>query len=131
MVMEPMAEASASMKEGMERRKLREGLKKKGIKRKRDDTEGDETPTSEKVPIPRDEERKKKKVKGLKEPNPLSVKKPKRKMTKIDGNVLAKQDSTEISRSGIDAQEASNDIQDSLARKKRKRKHKSSNPIEG
>ena len=81
MIMEPMAEATEQFKSREERQKFRSGLKDRSLgKRKRDDDEedkqdagDDETSAAdkEKAPTP------KKKSKGLKGPNPLSMRKPK------------------------------------------------------
>jgi U3 small nucleolar RNA-associated protein 23 len=75
MVMEPMSGASASVRTGNEREKLRGGVKKNlPLKRKRDDVEEDEG--REKDAEERQPKRKKKTY-GAKGPNPLSVKKKK------------------------------------------------------
>ncbi len=87
MVMEPMAEGSVGVRDGIERSKFRNGLRGKGSvlsgKRKRGEDEGSDVNMAEgkqadsgaggdeKAAI-------KKKIKGPKGPNPLSVKKPKR-----------------------------------------------------
>ena len=87
MVMEPMAEGSVGVRDGIERSKFRSGLRGKGSlslgKRKRGEDEGSEmnvtegkqansgAGSDEKAAI-------KKKMKGPKGPNPLSVKKPRK-----------------------------------------------------
>ena len=83
MVMEPMAAGSVNAREGLEREKFRSGLKTRGIgKRKRD--EDDNVPNAgeeqEMRSMTETDGRagKKKKTKGPKGPNPLSVKKPKK-----------------------------------------------------
>ena len=126
MVMEPMADTSAGVKEGMERGKLREGIKSKGNKRKRDFVEEEETTTKREVNTAEGVETKKRKIKGVKGPNPLSVKKPKRQSVKADEDASSKQDLIEFSKDGVITQEASNDMGNSVDRKKRKRKHRSS-----
>lgn len=81
MVMEPMAERSAEVREADEKGKVRAGLKARrgaevaGEKRKAEDEEDGEGGggEGEEEPAP-----KKKKAKGPKGPNPLSVKKPKK-----------------------------------------------------
>ena len=86
MVMEPMAASSADAKEGMEREKFRSGLKTRGTgligKRKRNEDDGDLTAGmgQEVQGIAGDDERteKKRRTKGPKGPNPLSMKKPKK-----------------------------------------------------
>ena len=127
--MEPMAEASASVKEGLERGKLREGLKNQGTKRKRDIMEGKDTPANGEAPTSEGGEKKKKKTKGLKGPNPLSVKKSKKQLTGVDKSASITQDPIELSGVDTDAREDKNEIQNSLTRIKRKRKHKSSKSI--
>jgi U3 small nucleolar RNA-associated protein 23 len=76
MIMEPMADISRAEQEGLERGKLRAGLAKRsthyGNKRKRED-DGQEA-----TQLP-PEERKKRKIKGPKQPNPLSMKKKKKR----------------------------------------------------
>lgn len=86
MVMEPMAESSVNAKAGIERDKFRTGLRRNGLavreKRKRVDELGDERlegisdPNS--IDAQSEERRKKKKIRGVKGPNPLSVKKPRK-----------------------------------------------------
>ena len=129
MVMEPMADTSAGVKEGMERGKLREGIKSKGNKRKRDIVEEEETTAKKGVHADEGVEPKKRKIKGIKGPNPLSVKKPKRQLVKADEVASTKQDLIGISKDGIIIQEASNDMQNSADRKKRRRKHRSSKSL--
>lgn len=90
--MEPMAESSIGVREGMERGKFRMGLRGKtqaaSLKRKRNDSSdaerghagnanGDHVARDgegEEQPLP-----KRKKIRGPKGPNPLSVKKPRKK----------------------------------------------------
>lgn len=89
MVMEPMAEGSAGVREGVEREKFRSGIRGRvaGLgKRKRGDEEGSDVEGGKGDGQSRDdtavggEEKaaKKKRVKGPKGPNPLSVKKAKK-----------------------------------------------------
>lgn len=90
MVMEPMAERSVVEREGVERAKLRGGVKGRGKgggggsgggggeKRKREGEQGEGKGGGE-------EERKKKRVRGPKGPNPLSVKKAKKGVVGKDG----------------------------------------------
>lgn len=89
MVMEPMAESSVGVREGMERGKFRSGLRGKGhigSKRKREssiDAEPgdvqDASGVDHEKAIYGEQAPKKKKLRGPKGPNPLSVKKSKRK----------------------------------------------------
>ena len=87
MVMEPMAEGSVGVRDGIERSKFRSGLRGKGSlslgKRKRGEDEGSDVSVTEGKQVNsggRGDEKAaiKKKMKGPKGPNPLSVKKPKR-----------------------------------------------------
>ncbi|KAL8967614.1 MAG: hypothetical protein Q9197_005340 [Variospora fuerteventurae] len=85
MIMEPMAETTIGVKEGMEREKFRTGLRGRPTKRKRDHDEdkqagnddhsnkedGDDAGGDEKA-------KKRSKARGPKGPNPLSVKKPRK-----------------------------------------------------
>lgn len=79
MIMEPMADATVGNREREEKGKFRDGLKSRGsgsLKRKRE--EGDEAGEKQ-GEVGDDVSKKSKKRKGPKEPNPLSVKKPKKK----------------------------------------------------
>ena len=150
MVMEPMAEGSVGVRDDIERSKFRSGLRGKGTlllgKRKRgadedsdvNETEGKEatsgTGGDEKAAI-------KKKMKGPKGPNPLSVKKAKREASsitrtenehggkelpldlgKVDANPKPLTTTAHIIEGALD--EAPNPP----AKRKRKRKHKSKQP---
>ncbi|KAL2041355.1 hypothetical protein N7G274_005737 [Stereocaulon virgatum] len=91
MVMEPMAEGSVGIREGIERSKFRSGLRGRGAgllgKRKRKEDEGSDVRKDKHVTSVAEDEVttvKKKKTKGPKGPNPLSVKKGKKEL----GNVL-------------------------------------------
>lgn len=135
MVMEPMSEGSAGVREGMERGKLRGGVRGMGVsvgeegglgKRKREDGGEKEE----------EGERKKRKVRGPKGPNPLSVRKAKRKgegeskdegkegghgvTSKSDGNV----DGSREGRAEL-ATDGGEVLNSAGSKKKRKRKHKS------
>lgn len=86
MVMEPMAAGSVNVREGMEREKFRSGLKTRGTgvvgKRKRSEDDGGpiagEDDGSKSITEGDERVGKKKRMKGPKGPNPLSVKKPKK-----------------------------------------------------
>lgn len=84
MVMEPMAAGSINAREGLEREKFRNGLKTRGIGKRKRDGDDDNVPTAVEEQgmrsITETDGRagKKKKTKGPKGPNPLSVKKPKK-----------------------------------------------------
>ena len=87
MVLEPMAESTINVKEGIERDKFRTGLRVRLGKRKRDDADEKE---AESISRPEDDAAhggdqamgdpaaKKKKIHGPKGPNPLSVKRSKK-----------------------------------------------------
>lgn len=127
--MEPMAGTSTEVREREERGKFRDGLRGastsgQGAKRKRDDT-NDESGAQDKTSC----EAKKKKpyVKGAKGPNPLSVKKSKKK-SDIDGS---KTGSQQEASKGLHTAEGTKDTEVAEAptegdiKKKRRRKHKS------
>ena len=147
MVMEPMAEGSVGVRDGIERSKFRSGLRGKGSlllgKRKRgededsdvNETEGKEANSGaggdEKVAI-------RKKMKGPKGPNPLSVKRPKREASSIPrtenehggkalpldlGEAEANPKPSTITAHIIEG--ALDEAPNPPARRKRKRKHKS------
>jgi len=127
MIMEPMADATAGNREREEKIKFRDGLKSRGsgsLKRKRED--GQET--GEKPVSTEDDPKKSKKRKGLKEPNPLSVKKPKKRS---DGNTIkpgvleAKKKESNIEPSN----QAATDGSEPSLRRKRKRKHKATTAV--
>lgn len=152
MVMEPMAESSVGVREGIERGKFRMGLRGKGqavsLKRKRGDSSDAETGNAQEPNIPNDdngaaEERapKKKKIRGPKGPNPLSVKKPRKGKENKDGRAKESKDLAEAQEVSLaktkqietDHQEAStidvneeapSEPQKPPAKRKRKRKHK-------
>ena len=147
MVMEPMAEGSVGVRDGIERSKFRNGLRGKGSlssgKRKRgedEDSDGNETAGKqanngaggdEKATI-------RKKVKGPKGPNPLSVKKPKGEASSISRpenehhEKALPLDLGEVDANPIPSTVTAHIIERALdeapnppARRKRKRKHKS------
>ena len=145
MIMEPMAESSVSVREAIERGKFRTGLRGRefggGAKRKREkeeegsDAVGNKARTTEGADLGEERALKKKKMRGLKGPNPLSVKKP--KIEKVDekredkdrnlsntasagpkGRHTTKVDGTTANEGPLD------DAQTPSAKRKRKRKHK-------
>ncbi|KAL9103433.1 MAG: hypothetical protein Q9163_001535 [Psora crenata] len=136
MVMEPMAEGSAAVREGMERGKFRSGLRGKVAarpeKRKREEKEevketaGDDAGEGEDG----SEIKKKKRSKGPKGPNPLSVKKPKKETVKVgkyigelepgDGEVGLADDIISV---GEEA--TSEDPHQPAAKRRKRRKHRS------
>ena len=148
MVMEPMAAGSVNAREGMEREKFKSGLKTRGTalvgKRKRDEDSGDATAAKgqEAIQVTESDERagKKKKVKGPKGPNPLSVKKPKKttvddqkEKTRIParldealGDPNARDRGAETTPSIVEIRDGPfHEMQGRDAKRKRKRKHKS------
>ena len=146
MVMEPMAEGSIGVREGVERGKFRAGLKGRnisGVKRKREAEDEVDTDTvagsGDAPPLGGDDKVekvvKKRKARGPKGPNPLSVKKPKKEKPQLEAKShndsgLKKTDKEEVntgSLSAVDSNiiEASADRTETTpAKRKRKRKHK-------
>lgn len=153
MVMEPMSEGSAGVREGMERGKLRGGVRGgvrgTGVgvgdeggwgKRKRGEEEGRKRKSGGEEK--EGEERKKRRVRGPKGPNPLSVRKAKRKGEGVEKAVGKEGGDGVVSNSKRKAGEAregraervldGEEVQDSAGiQKKRKRKHKSGAPATG
>ncbi|KAI4217811.1 MAG: hypothetical protein LQ349_009010, partial [Xanthoria aureola] len=93
MVLEPMAERTVGVKEGMEREKFRTGLRAKPGKRKREpeDEQAVEVPKHEEDELVDGEDKenderpaKKRKTRGPKGPNPLSMKKAKKEKTRTE-----------------------------------------------
>ncbi|KAL8708334.1 MAG: hypothetical protein Q9220_006809 [cf. Caloplaca sp. 1 TL-2023] len=96
MVLEPMAEGTIVVRNGMEREKFRTGLRGKVGKRKRDDEqeqyaggsdqveEGDANNDDKENKEKDEPEKKKKKTRGPKGPNPLSVKRAKREKIPVE-----------------------------------------------
>ena len=144
MVMEPMAAGSVNAREGLEREKFRSGLKTRGIgKRKRD--KDDNVPTAGEEQGMRSMTEtdgragKKKKTKGAKGPNPLSVKKPKVRVSDVEeettregglnetpGHPDAGERMAGAEISAVDIVDGSlSETHDREAKRKRKRKHKS------
>jgi U3 small nucleolar RNA-associated protein 23 len=124
MIMEPMADATVGNREREERSKFRDGLKSRGsgsLKRARDD--GDEA-EEEQGSIQNDISKMSKKRKGLKEPNPLSVKKPKKKQQGEDSKpAVSEAKEMDNGVGGLD--HATSGGSDPNIKRKRKRKHKS------
>jgi U3 small nucleolar RNA-associated protein 23 len=123
MIMEPMAGATGEYREREEREKFRAGLKRGGgsRKRKRDDDGNEDGRERE----PEDEASKKKKKfrGGPKGPNPLAVKKPKKK-AEGEGTELAPKDD---SKRGVEIRSPNQETADGSepkVKRKRKRKHK-------
>ena len=148
MVMEPMAAGSINVREGMEREKFRSGLKTRstGIigKRKRDEDDGGpiagEDDGAKSIPEGDEKAGKKKRTKGPKGPNPLSVKKPKkstardqREETTREGGLgeasVYPNAAERIAENGVSAVDIVDgpfdETNEREAKRKRKRKHKS------
>ena len=135
MIMEPMAAGGRGVREGVERRKIREGVERvrPGAKRKRGDGEGEADEA--------ESQKKKKKTKGPREPNPLSAKKKKAKApTQQEGNEAAEQEGyqedqgvvqqrrVEIDKLPAKEVTVDNALSEGAEKRKRKRKHKGGVP---
>ena len=117
-----MADSSKDVRLGVEKEKLRAGIKAKPQKRKRSDVEEADKPAAADGQD-QEGERKRRKTKGPKGPNPLSVKKPKKKELVNLGVMNAISDPQTIAPS---APAAAHESPDQIIKAKRKRKHKSS-----
>ncbi|KAL8989560.1 MAG: hypothetical protein Q9169_008336 [Polycauliona sp. 2 TL-2023] len=138
MVLEPMAERTVGVKEGMEREKFRTGLRAKPGKRKRepDDEQANEGVEQEKPELADGDDKengekpaKKKKSKGPKGPNPLSIKKGKREKPRVeeavDLSALADDRNEDRLEKEVKIIERTDDgTEPSLGKRKRRRKHK-------
>lgn len=123
-LMEPMTNATEEHREREEKSKFKMGLKGQrkpdaGEKRKRDDAEGQD----DKSIATEAQEPKKRRQKGPKQPNPLSMKKKKAETTAAQPGSTKKVTPVET----YDSQPPATDAQDpdAAAPKKRRRKHKS------
>ena len=141
MIMEPMAESSINVREGLERGKFRIGLRGKGqnanLKRKRyDDTSDAEAEENKKLADSDDQQDetkppKKRKMRGLKGPNPLSMKKSQKGSEKGQKDAqrspenanARKLDSPTLNTVDI-LERPSDELQKPPVKRKRKRKHK-------
>lgn len=131
MIMEPMAEKSVEGREREERSKFRDGLKRGSgsLKRKREDGEDEDGAGAGKGDS-EEVKKKKKTARGVKGPNPLAVKKAKKKVegeggvaavTRKDGGEKDNNSPTKAGKAdAVDGDEA-----EAGAKRKRKRKHKS------
>ncbi|KAL8955223.1 MAG: hypothetical protein Q9183_006739 [Haloplaca sp. 2 TL-2023] len=143
MVLEPMAEGSIGAKVGAERDKFRTGLRAKGAKRRRveeDDLASGEEITGEGAATDgvdaegakggEEPAKKKRKARGQKGPNPLSVKKPKKEKGDAEGKRTV--DRTPSGALSVEGQEDGVDIierdpggaEATSGKRKRRRKHK-------
>ncbi|KAL9025584.1 MAG: hypothetical protein Q9196_005615, partial [Gyalolechia fulgens] len=139
MVLEPMAESTLGVKEGIERDKFRTGLRARLGKRKRSsdddkETEPEDRPEREVTDgVGQDGEEmvvKRKKTRGPKGPNPLSVKRSKKEKVEVQRNddelsILAgKKPEDRLKDTAGIIDPASDGTQGPLGKRKRKRKHK-------
>ena len=143
MVMEPMAESSQEVQNGLEREKMRSGIIKakadlKSTKRKRDDedSQGGQADTARGDNIDASSNAKKKKTRGPKGPNPLSVKKAKPvrepRMNPDRASRMAVNEVTQnsqsllsaLERGEIDAVARQSEKTELMSKRKRRRKHK-------
>lgn len=150
MVMEPMSEGSVGVRESAEKEKFRQGLRGRvaGLGKRKRDNEGSESDDGGKegasAPATYGEARvvqKNKKVRGPKEPNPLSVRKPKKDVRVMTTNADAKDegaknaDSTGDTASGalhiVDAVTGgeTGNLQTSTRKKKRRRQKSKSGGV--
>ncbi|KAL8795950.1 MAG: hypothetical protein Q9182_007456 [Xanthomendoza sp. 2 TL-2023] len=138
MILEPMADSTVGVREGLEREKFRTGLRAKPGKRKRvqDDEQAADEVENEKPDGNDGEDKengekpaKKRKARGPKGPNPLSVKKTKKdkpRTVKDDGLALAEGEPGDRSEVETTVIERPKDGAEApLGKRKRKRKHKS------
>ena len=114
-----MAASSKNVRLRIEKEKLKAGVKVKPQKRKHNDVDEVDMATSA-GSRGKEEERKKKKMKGLKQPNPLSVKKSKKDIAKTH-SVNATLD---IQVDSPSAPAVTDEAPDHIVKAKRKRKHK-------
>ncbi|KAL9582042.1 MAG: hypothetical protein Q9212_003527 [Teloschistes hypoglaucus] len=137
MILEPMAEGSLGVKDGMEKEKFRTGLRSKPGKRKRDEEEdgsttGDNNVHAQSENGNAEQVKTKRRVRGPKGPNPLSVKKSKKDGPRLEeeeglASLLVAEESTDIPQEdGANVVEADPDTIDATSgKRKRKRKHRS------
>ena len=123
MLMKHMAESSKVVRIGVEKEKLRAGIKSKMQKRKQSDLEDSDKAAEDGGQGEEESERRRKKTKGPKGPNPLSVRKPKKKHAEFigEGNVAS-----DHQRRAPSVPMAMDDASPQTTKVKRKRKHKSS-----
>lgn len=142
MVMEPMADSSVGFREGIESEKLRTGLRANGhaagAKRKRGEPSDVDVGDAQDAGCNEPEERKapKKKMRGPKGPNPLSVKKRQISKERTDeaekapetytDDKLQSEREADMPRSSMIDTVSSDEKQNSPIKQKRKRKHKKS-----
>lgn len=120
MIMEPMADASVESREREERGKFREGLKRGSgsLKREREEDIGE---------VGR-EKKKSKSVRGVKGPNPLAVKKGKKKVEGEGAVRVARKEGKKViegEKTGDSVEDVDGEGGETGAKRKRRRKHKS------
>lgn len=122
MIMAKMPENTQNERDREERLKLRDQIKKVGGNKRKRDEEGEDRPTEGE-----DQATKKKKTfkKGPKEPNPLSVKKPKKKTEDNQSKPRKEEKTATDSNTATTNEIEANDATEPGAKRKRKRKHKS------
>lgn len=128
MIMEPMAEKTVDNREREERGKFRDGLKRGSGSLKRKREEGDDEQPSGETKSGESVMKKKKTVRGPKGPNPLAVKKAKKKpeegksvaVTKSQNEEGGQKHATQESKPQLVGTEG-----EETSKRKRKRKHKS------
>ncbi|KAL8906972.1 MAG: hypothetical protein Q9171_006047 [Xanthocarpia ochracea] len=139
MVLEPMAERTVGVKEGIEREKFRTGLRARPGKRKRDpgDEQAEERAEHKKDDVVEGDHKgngeravKKTKLRGPKGPNPLSVKKAKKEQPRIEegdvGPPALAGDETEdrADTETMIIERKADGTEPPLGKRKRRRKHK-------
>ncbi|KAL9009035.1 MAG: hypothetical protein Q9173_005901 [Seirophora scorigena] len=138
MIMEPMAESTIGVKEGMEREKFRAGLRGKTTKRKREDNDEKEEGNDDRGNKDDDDHagsaekinNKRSRVRGPKEPNPLSVKKSRKEISgpRESGGAISalalKEPENPAERVGSIIEHNPESGQPPPGKRKRKRKHK-------
>ncbi|KAL8650473.1 MAG: hypothetical protein Q9226_005127 [Calogaya cf. arnoldii] len=140
MILEPMAERTVGVKEGIEREKFRTGLRGKPGKRKREpeDEPAGEDLVYEKPELVDGEDKengerpvKKRKTKGPKGPNPLSIKKAKKEKPRTEEGAMelpAQNDGETGDRPDYEMtiiERTADGTEPSLGKRKRKHKHRS------
>lgn len=123
MILEPMARASERVREREERGKIRAGTKRGGDQKRKRDDDGEEAEAEVQEP-------RKKKVKGPKGPNPLSVKKAKKvkpvgEDQQVDGvKRVSRSDENDNEGQRQDEGAAVNDVSEDVIEGARKRKRR-------
>ncbi|KAL8808669.1 MAG: hypothetical protein Q9200_004142 [Gallowayella weberi] len=138
MILEPMADSTVGVREGLEREKFRTGLRAKSGKRKRvqDDEQAADEVENEKLDANGGEDKengekpaKKRKARGPKGPNPLSVKKTKKdKPRAVNDEGLSLAEGEPGDRSEVETtviERPKDGIETPSGKRRRKRKHKS------